>query len=53
MKKKMKILRQIRIEEYNRGYHDGMIAGIGKGFDRGIKKGINEIEKFHRINKDE
>ena len=34
-------------DSYKRGVHDGRIKGDEEGFDRGIQKGIEAIEKLY------
>ena len=43
----MDIIRETGEDGYKRGFHDGQIKGDDEGFNRGIRKGILEMEKLY------
>ena len=43
----IKVVAEIREEQYMRGYKDGYMRGKEIGAKEGIRKGINEIEHFY------
>ena len=43
----MDVIREIGEDGHKRGFHDRLIKGDDEGFNRGIQKGILEMEKLH------
>ena len=43
----MEVVASVRKDGYKRGFHDGLIKGNDEGFNRGIRKGILEMEKLY------
>ena len=43
----MDVIREIGEDGYTRGFHDGLIKGNDEGFNRGVRKGILEMEKLY------